>query len=97
MAKKDNMRAAAELSTDKFFSKSKEDNKNFQSKPKALKVEKQVFSFRGDKNKVKGWRLYATLSGMKVEDLGTFALEEYIKNNPLSEAEQEVFNNKLNA
>lgn len=81
--------------TDKFFSAA---NKEDTQKPENKKVpvgEKIVFSFRSPKSNVESWRIYANLKGMKVEELGTAALDEYMKKHPLSDEEQAVFNTLL--
>lgn len=57
--------------------------------------EKIVFSFRSPKNNVESWRIYASVKGMKVEDLGATALNEYMKKHPLSDEEKAVFNTLL--
>lgn len=56
--------------------------------------EKKGFSFRGPAEEVPRWRLYADAAGMKVDDLGTVAMEEYIRNHPLSEEQQQIFDYK---
>lgn len=81
--------------TDKFFSAA---NKGDTQKPENKKVpvgEKIVFSFRSPKSSVESWRIYASVKGMKVEDLGAAALDEYMKKHPLSDEEQAVFNTLL--
>lgn len=83
--------------TDKFFSATNA-NKEDTHKPENKKApvgEKIVFSFRSPKNSVESWRIYANVKGMKVEELGAAALDEYIKKHPLSEEEQAVFNTLL--
>lgn len=83
--------------TDKFFSATnanKEDTHKPENK-KAPVSEKIVFSFRSPKNSVESWRIYANVKGMKVEELGAAALDEYIEKHPLSSEEQAVFNTLL--
>ena len=58
---------------------------------------KQVFSFRGSHDSVKAWRLYARISGTRVDDLGSKALDEYISNHPLTGAEKAVFDERMNS
>lgn len=79
--------------TEKLFAH-KEDIPKTENK-KAPVGEKIVFSFRSPKNSVESWRIYANIKGMKVEELGAAALDEYIKKHPLSEEEQAVFNTLL--
>lgn len=90
MTKKD-LNAAAQKATAGFFSgetTSEKENKKNETK--------KVFSFRGDKTDVKAWRLYATVTGTKVDDLGTFAMQEYLNNHPLNGAEKALFDEKMN-
>ena len=61
----------------------------------AQKAQKKVFSFRGDQTAVTSWRLYADASGLKVDDLGTAAMMEYIENHPLSKDQQKIFDLKM--
>lgn len=50
----------------------------------------KVFSFRGWKDEVDYWRLYATVKGMKVDELGSAAINEYIKRHPVTGAESDL-------
>ena len=52
---------------------------------------KKVFSFRADGDKVDHWRLQAKARGMKVDQLGEKALEEYIKRHKLNENQQKIY------
>lgn len=61
------------------------------------KSKKHVFSFRGNEESVKAWRLYAAITGTKVDDLGSAALTEYINNHPLSPAAQALYNERMNS
>ena len=81
--------------TDKFFSAANKENTQKPENKKAPVGEKIVFSFRSPKTSVESWRIYASIKGMKVEDLGAAALDEYIKKHPLSDEEQAVFNTLL--
>lgn len=81
--------------TDKFFSATNKENISKKDNKKAPIVEKIVFSFRSPKSSVESWRIYANVKGMKVEDLGAAALDEYMKKYPLSDEEQAVFNTLL--
>ena len=54
--------------------------------------QKQVFSFRAEKELVKQWRTYAAACpGMKVDELGRLALQEYIENHPLTGAAKKFY------
>lgn len=89
MAKKD-LDRAAQKATVGFFSGNAEP-----AKIEDKKSEKKVFSFRGDKEDVKAWRLYATVTGLKVDDLGSIAMQEYIASHPLKGAEKALFDEKM--
>lgn len=110
MAKKD-FRASAQAATAKLFSQPSEGsaeaveavtkgNTSTRSKApeKAQKAEKKpvkVFSFRADEGKVAGWRLYAVCHGIKVDELGAAAMEEYIKRHALKGAEKDLFDQRI--
>ncbi len=49
---------------------------------------KKVFSFRADQEKATSWRAYADARGMKMDQLGAAAFEEYIAAHPLTGADQ---------
>lgn len=88
MANKNSLSKAAASTGSKFFSgvdteKIVKDISSVKSPLKEEKVSKQVFSFRGNKNDVKAWSLYANITGIKVDDLGSFAMKEYISNHTL--------------
>lgn len=48
----------------------------------------KVFSFRSWIDDVDGWRMYAEVKGLKVDELGAAAMNEYIKRHPISEEER---------
>lgn len=52
---------------------------------------KQVFSFRADVNAINVWKAYSTASGMTMENIGTAAMNEYMRRHRLSGIEQAVF------
>lgn len=52
---------------------------------------KQVFSFRAAINDINIWKAYATASGKTMEEVGTEAMNGYIRRHKLSEKEQAVF------
>lgn len=93
MAKK-NLNSALNA-TDKFFSAANQGDTEKKENKKSTAGEKIVFSFRSPKSSVESWRIYANVKGMKVEDLGAAALDEYMKKHPLSNEEQAVFNTLL--
>ena len=50
----------------------------------------KVFSFRGWKDEVDQWRLYAMAKGMKIDEVGSAAMNEYIKRHPVTAEESEL-------
>lgn len=53
---------------------------------------KQVFSFRAVISDINVWKAYATASGRTMEDIGSDAMNGYIRKHKLSETEQAVLN-----
>lgn len=86
MATKKSLAGGAATATAKIFSN---------AQAKKIKTSKQVFSFRGETDDVKAWRLYATVTGTKVDDLGSLAMQEYLKNHPLKGAEKALFDERM--
>lgn len=100
MANKNSLSKAAASTGSKFFSGSEsgkaiKDVSSVKNQLKEEKVPKQVFSFRGDKNDVKAWRLYANITGIKVDDLGSLAMKEYLENHPLEDIEKALFDERM--
>lgn len=62
---------------------------------KAQKSVKKVFSFRGEEESVNAWRVYADAAGMKVDDLGSLALREYIEKHPLTGDQKKIYDLKM--
>lgn len=48
----------------------------------------KVFSFRSWIDEVDGWRLYAAVKGLKIDELGAAAMNEYIKRHPITDDER---------
>lgn len=92
MSSKDRLKNSAAVATAKLFSGAVEQEPK---KSPAKKEVKKVFSFRGDETKVKAWRLYASISGQKVDDLGSLAMEEYLANHPLEDLEKKLFDERM--
>jgi len=65
---------------------SKKDENGLNTKP-----QKQVFSFRAVVSDILIWKAYATAAGKTMENIGTVAMNEYMKRHKLNEAEQAVF------
>jgi hypothetical protein len=102
MASKEKLNKGAAAATAKLFSGLTEPEKESVAAEAPVKEEKakdkavkQVFSFRGEKEAVKAWRLYATVTGTKVDDLGSLAMQEYLANHPLKGAEKALFDEKM--
>ena len=54
--------------------------------------QKHVFSFRALVSDISFWKSYAMASGRTMEDIGSDAMNSYIKKHKLTETEQAVFN-----
>lgn len=89
MSKKENIKSAAE-GLDKFFS-SQSGESSVKAAEKNEKPVKKVFSFRAEAELADNWRLYADAAGMKVDELGTKALTEYIKKHPLTADQSQIY------
>lgn len=59
------------------------------------KAQKKVFSFRADVDQINSWRVWADAKGLKVEELGTLAINEYIKKHPLTADQKKIYELKL--
>lgn len=59
------------------------------------KAQKKVFSFRAEVDQVDSWRLWADAKGLKVDELGTLALTEYIKKHSLTEDQRQIYELKM--
>ena len=90
MSKKQDIKNAAD-GLDKFFSSSQPEEKPVKAAEKKEKPVKKVFSFRTEAELADDWRLYADAAGMKVDELGTEALTEYIKKHPLKADQHQIY------
>lgn len=96
MATKKNFKEAVS-GLDKFFSETSKKEESAvkdiiaTAKKEKKSVGKKVFSFRAEAETVDSWRLWADAKGMKVDDLGEKALQEYIKKHPLTEDQKQIF------
>lgn len=73
------------------------DNENAQeSVPETKKnaATTQVFGFRATQENIKSWKLYAQIADMKINELGTRAINEYIEKHPLEGADRYFYNVK---
>lgn len=97
MAKKD-LTAAAQAVTNQFFSANEEQQSNERSEKKQSKGHTEpvkVFSFRSAVQAVDQWRLYASIRGVKVDEIGTTAMEEYLERHPLTGEEKALFDKRI--
>ena len=92
------LKKAADDGLDKFFSDLPSGEELFEPEvKKPVKTEpekkpvKKVFSFRTLAEDADDWRIWADAKGMKVDDLGTLALKEYIKRHKLTEDQQQIY------
>lgn len=56
-----------------------------------MKPQKQVFSFRAMVSDISIWKAYSTASERTMENIGTAAMNEYVKRHKLNETEQAVY------
>ena len=63
-------------------------------KPRVIDTHK-VFSFRAPIETVDSWRVWADAKGLKVDELGTLALTEYIKKHSLTEDQRQIYELKM--
>ena len=94
---------------DKFFSEASESStettkkstkRNTKAEPEKVtespqKAQKKVFSFRAEVDQVDSWRVWADAKGLKVDELGTLALTEYIKKHSLTEDQRQIYELKM--
>ena len=59
------------------------------------KAQKKVFSFRAEVDQVDSWRVWADAKGIKVDELGTLALTEYIKKHSLTADQKKIYELKM--
>lgn len=107
--KRDELREEAGACMDKFLSRASESPTETTKKPakrntktepekvteKPQKAQKKVFSFRAEVDQVDSWRVWADAKGLKVDELGTLALTEYIKKHSLTEDQKKIYELKM--
>ena len=88
---------ATESPTESPKRSTKRNTKTVKEEPKEepQKAQKKVFSFRAEVDQVDSWRVYADATGMKVDELGTLALTEYIKKHSLTEDQRQIYELKM--
>lgn len=59
------------------------------------KPQKKVFSFRAEVESADSWRVWADAKGLKVDELGSKAIAEYIKRHPLTADQQKIYDLKM--
>ena len=105
----DKLKEEAEAGMDKFFSGASESSTETTKKPakrntktepekpteSPQKAQKKVFSFRAEVDQVDSWRVWADAKGLKVDELGTLALTEYIKKHSLTEDQRQIYELKM--
>lgn len=69
--------------------------KDHNGSEKPQKAQKKVFSFRAEVESADSWRLWADAKGLKVDELGTLAITEYIKKHPLSPDQKQIYDLKM--
>lgn len=55
------------------------------------KPQKQVFSFRAQKESIEKWKAYATATGLTMENIGSAAMKEYLSRHKLEGAEKDIY------
>lgn len=55
----------------------------------------KVFSFRAPIETVDSWRVWAEAKGIKKDELGTLAINEYIKRHSLTEDQRQIYELKM--
>lgn len=58
---------------------------------KPQKPQKKVFSFRAEAEDADNWRLWADAKGLKVDELGSKAISEYVKRHPLTADQKQIY------
>ena len=88
---------ATESPTESPKRSTKRNTKTVKEEPKEepQKAQKKVFSFRAEVDQVDSWRVYADAKGMKVDELETLALTEYIKKHSLTADQQQIYDLKM--
>lgn len=88
---------ATESPTESPKRSTKRNTKTVKEEPKEepQKAQKKVFSFRAEVDQVDSWRVYADAKGMKVDELGEKALQEYIKKHSLTEDQRQIYELKM--
>ncbi len=74
---------------------SAEPEKAVRGRKKTVSEPMKVFSFRGTVQDVDQWRLYASIRGVKVDEIGAAAMREYLKRHPLSSEEKALFDKRI--
>lgn len=94
--KKKDLKKASQDTMDKFFSGAQTDIVSEKKVKTVTKRGKKTethkpFSFWAEKSEADDWRIWAKAKGMKVDDLGSQAIREYIKRHGLSEDQKKLY------
>ncbi len=90
MAKKKDFSAATENAMDKFFSEAAVQAPQRTRTGRKTDTHKP-FSFWALKSEADDWRIWAKARGMKVDDLGTEAMREYISRHELTPDQKQIY------
>ena len=103
-SKMDKLKQSAGGNLDRFFSAASEGvSEGLNKKPvndkgdkperaeKPQKPQKKVFSFRAEAEDADNWRLWADAKGLKVDELGSKAISEYVKRHPLTADQKQIY------
>ena len=84
-----------DVQTGESSGNTKDAQKGVKTAKKAISDPVKVFSFRGTVRDVDQWRLYASIRGVKVDEIGVAAMREYLKRHPLSAEEKALFDKRV--
>lgn len=80
---------------DRTGESSSDETKAVRERKKTVAEPVKVFSFRAAVRDVDQWRLYASIRGEKVDEIGAAAMREYLKRHPLRDEEKALFDKRI--
>lgn len=80
---------------DRTGESSSDETKAVRGRKKTVAEPVKVFSFRAAVRDVDQWRLYASIRGEKVDEIGAAAMREYLKRHPLRDEEKALFDKRI--
>ena len=80
---------------DRTGESSSDETKAVRERKKTVAEPVKVFSFRAAVRDVDQWRLYASIRGEKVDEIGAAAMREYLKRHPLTGEEKALFDKRV--